>query len=244
MLDWQVPATGSTMTTRVAVVDDDDVTRRGLVELLDDQPEIEVTGALSHVEALAWEQQWTEVDVAIVDACDERQVGDQFPGVEVVGRIRRFSGSHRTTIVVRTGQFFDDAVRRRMGEAHADYFFHRSELQDVKDLRDVVLHPERFRAGVPEVADPEVVLRFGVNRTSRVNDAVAMAFDGGPDGEAQQPAPSIRGRMRRRHQFNQVARLTPVNSDGTAPDRNQSDPSMPQITRFLEWATRSKDARP
>jgi CheY-like chemotaxis protein len=231
------------MVRRVAVVDDDDVTRRGLVELLDDQPEIEVVGALTHGQALGWEEEWHEVDVAVVDACDERRVDDHFPGVAVVDQIRRHQGAAWTTVVVRTGHFFDDAVRRRMGEARADYFFHRSELQDVADLRDVVLHPERFRCGVPEVADPATLLGLGVNRNTRVNEAVTVAVQSGLGSEATLRTPRSRTRTRRRREFNQVARLAPMNSDGTVPDRNQSEPSMPQIARFLEWATRSKGSR-
>jgi DNA-binding NarL/FixJ family response regulator len=147
------------MVIRVAVVDDDDVSRRGLVELLGEQPDVHVVAALTHLEAVTWTQRWDVVDVAIVDACDERRSDDQFPGVSVVEGIRARRSRDETRVIVRTGQFFDDAVRRRMREADADYFFHRSELQDVSALRAVVLHPERFRSGVPDVADPSGMLR-------------------------------------------------------------------------------------
>jgi CheY-like chemotaxis protein len=155
------------MVIRVAVVDDDDVSRRGLVELLGEQPDVHVVAALTHLEAVTWTQRWDVVDVAIVDACDERRSDDQFPGVSVVEGIRARRSRDETRVIVRTGQFFDDAVRRRMREADADYFFHRSELQDVSALRAVVLHPERFRSGVPDVADPSGMLRLGVGRRCR-----------------------------------------------------------------------------
>jgi CheY-like chemotaxis protein len=231
------------MTRRVAVVDDDDVNRRGLVGLLDDQTEIEVVAALTHEQALRWDKEWDQVDVAIVDACDERQPEDHFPGVAVVQCIRRTRTSEQTRVVVRTGQFFDDAVRRRMGEARADYFFHRSELQDAQDIRDVVLHPERFRRGVPEVTDPEVLIHLGISRESRVNDAVGDAIATGLVATTRAPGQRGRSRTRQRQQFNRVARLSAMNSDGTLPDRNQADPSLPQIRRFLEWATRDKTGR-
>jgi CheY-like chemotaxis protein len=229
------------MTRRVAVVDDDDVNRRGLVGLLEDQPEIEVVAALTHDQALVWNEEWDRVDVAIVDACDERQPEDHFPGVAVVQGIRRRRTSEQTRVVIRTGQFFDDAVRRRMGEARADYFFHRSELQDAADLRDVVLCPERFRRGVPGVADPEVLIRLGVSKESRVNAAVDDARASGLVAAARNPGQRGRTRTRQRQQFNRVARLSAMNSDGTVPDRNQPDPSLPQIRRFLDWATRDKN---
>jgi len=228
------------MTRRVAVVDDDDVNRRGLVGLLDDQSEIQVVAALTHDQALTWGKEWDQVDVAIVDACDERQPEDHFPGVAVVEGIRRHRTSEQTRVIIRTGQFFDDAVRRRMGEARADYFFHRSELQDASDIRDVVLRPERFRRGVPDVADPSGLVHLGVGRSSRVNDAVSGAIATGLVTANGAPTRRGRTRTRQRQQFNRVARLNAMNSDGTVPDRNQSDPSLPQIRRFLEWATRVK----
>lgn len=231
------------MSTRVAVVDDDEVNRRGLVGLLEDQAGIEVTGVVTHHEALAWGEKWKGIDVAVVDACDERQLHDHFPGVAVVARIRTFRTPGETLVIVRTGQFFDDAVRRRMGEARADFFFHRSELQDAAALRDVVLHPERFRPGVPDVDDPAGLLRLGVGRTTRVNQAVIEASAQGLFGSAE-TSYGRRLRSRRREEFNTVARLTPMNADGTMPNRNQSVPSRPQIDRFLEWATRSKHSRP
>ncbi len=227
------------MVVRVAVVDDDEVSRRGLVELLNEQAEVEVVG-LTHVTAVTWTEEWDGMDVAIVDACDERRTDDQFPGVAVVEAIRRRRGADRTRVIVRTGQFFDDAVRHRMREARADYFFHRSELRDVESLRDVVLHPERFRPGVPDIARPDAVLRLGVGPSTRVNSAVTAAVENGMIELA--PGRPVRSRSlaRRRHRFNETARLFPLNSDGTVPDRNQTDPSMPQIARFLQWATRSK----
>lgn len=66
------------------VVDDDDVSRRGLSELLSDLSEIEVIPSLTHAEARAWNAEWGAVVMVIVDAGDERLAGDQFPGVAVV----------------------------------------------------------------------------------------------------------------------------------------------------------------
>lgn len=193
------------MGIRVAVVDDDDVRRRGLIELL-----------------------------------DERRTDDQSPGVAVVEAIRARRSPCQTRVIVRTGQFFDDAVRRRMREADADadYFFHRSELQDVAAIRDVVL-PDRLRPGVPDEADPAGIQRLGVGRASRVNHAVSTAIDTGlMEAISERDLPSRA--LARRRRFDETARPYPMHSNGTVPDRNQSDPSLPQIAGFLQWATRAK----
>jgi CheY-like chemotaxis protein len=222
---------------RIVIVDDDEIQRRGMAAYLSDRPELEVIGVLDHTVALEWDHQWSDVDVVLVDAADPLREHDQFPGVEVADHIRRRRSSAQTMIIVVTGHFFDDAVRRRMREAGADYFYHRPELHRKEGLYNAVLHPERARAGVPEDHDYQAVVRLGVGSSTRINEAVRMA--GHVDGR-----PSSAGRSRAwntyRRTFNQVARLQAMNADGTPPDREQVEPSLTQIDRFLRWATRIK----
>jgi DNA-binding NarL/FixJ family response regulator len=224
------------MRVRVAIIDDDDIQLRGMSEYLADRPEIEVVGMLNHHEAMLWDAQWDDVDIALVDAADPTQVADQFPGVEVADRIRRRRSSQQTKVIVVTGHFFDDAVRRRMREAGADYFYHRPELHKKDALYEAVLNPEAARAGVPADRDPDSAIRLGVGRSSRVNEAVRLTRSEG------QPAHARRSRAWNtyRRTFNQVAVLQPMNSDGTPPDREQAEPSVTQIERFVKWATRIK----
>jgi hypothetical protein len=72
--------------------------------------------------------------VVVVDAADERREDDQFPGVGVIEQIRKTPSSTETTILVLTGHYFHPALRRRMREAQADFFYHRSELQSAAAL--------------------------------------------------------------------------------------------------------------
>ncbi len=228
--------------TRVLIVDDDDISRRGFAELLAERPELEVIGVLDHEEAVSCnESRWSSVDVALVDAADERRDGDHFPGVGVVEAIRAVRSPEETAVVVVTGHFFDDALRTRMREAGADFFYHRSQFYDVDRLYRVLLHPEEERSSVPAPEDAETLFRVGVTSATRINDAIRMA--------GQMPAPTAsegklskrsRAWLRYRVAFNEVARLNPVNADGTVPERDQRDPSLPQIERFLQWATRAK----
>lgn len=226
------------MPVRVAVVDDDDITRMGLQAILAEHPDIDVACSLSHEQALAPDVRWEGVDVALVDAADERQGYDQFPGVQVVERIRAQRDPSQTLVIVVTGHFFDDAVRRRMREARADLLYHRSQISQRERLWELVLHPERGRASVPEPLDQESLWRLGITPDSSVNDAVRAAHDlelahGAAGGRS-------RARTRLRDTFNRRAGLTTVNADGTQPERLQEAPSFPQIDRFVNWATRSK----
>ena len=230
------------MRKRVVVVDDDDISRRGLTELLTDRPELEVAGSLVHDHALEWTAEWETIDIAIVDAADSRRDDDHFPGVRVVDHIRRRRSRDQTMVIVLTGHFFDDAVRRRMREAQADFFYHRSELQESSDLYEAILHPERARAGVPEGTNSEAQFRLGIVPNTRVNDAVCYSRSTGLDAKLlNRGGDRSRSWSRLRTSLNDVAHLNPVNADGTPPERHQRDPSLTQIERFLSWATRVKD---
>jgi len=223
------------------VVDDDDINRHGMAGLLASDERVHVAAALSHDEAMAWAGDWSLVDAALVDAADDRVATDQFPGVHVVERLRREAG-RRLTVVVVTGHFFDDAIRRRMWEAGADFFYHRSELADRRVLLRVVLEPEACRR-VPAPHDAEALIRFGVTEATRVNRAVAHAADRDVARTlAERGDPRSRRWLRLRRDFNREARLTPMTAEGNLPDRNQDLPALPQIARFLAWATRVKGA--
>jgi DNA-binding NarL/FixJ family response regulator len=220
--------------TRVVVVDDDDVNRAGLTALLGAHPDIRVTAALDHHHALADTACWHTADVALVDAADPRNTDDQFPGVAVVRHIRAITG-RKPAVVVVTGHFFNDAVRRRMREAQADYYYHRSELAYGSALHDAILQPMRT---LPPPQDPEAQFRHGVTQYTRVNEAVRYALDRQlPQRLTEHSSPRARAWEKLRREFNHQARLAVITTDGREPDRNQDTPSLRQISRFLNWAT-------
>lgn len=225
--------------TRVVVVDDDDINRRGMASLLAEDASIDVVASLTHAEALDTPSTWDGVDVMLIDAADERNRADHFPGVAVVEEVRRHRQRDQTVIVVITGQFFDDAVRRRMREARADFYYHRTEVGEARSLRDAVLHPEAHRR-VPGPVDPEGLFSHGVTDETRVNRAVAYATNNRLEAEMADDDRPRRSWLRLRRDFNREARLSPVTVDGRQPDRSQVLPSRPQIARFLAWATRVK----
>lgn len=228
------------MTIRVVVVDDDDVTRLGTTMILDGHPDIEVIAALNHVDAAESMGTWTGVDVAMIDAADHRRLDDQFPGVGIVQALRLHRSPEQTRVVILTGIMFDDAVRRRMREANADFYFHRSELLDAASVWAAVLD-QNAQHRVPRPHRDEALHRLGVTDGSRVNDGVQSAGREGFLGGDPLLARRGRDRTRRRERFNAEARLNPVTADGLIPDRHQVTPSLPQIERFLHWATRVRD---
>src|SRR6266571_3885562 len=91
--------------------------------------------------------------------------------VVIVEQIRRRSPAGDTTVAVFTEHFFDDALRRRVREAGADFFWDRCHLRDARTLVAAVLDP-RKPPGVPRELDPENLFRLGVTEVTRVNRAV------------------------------------------------------------------------
>lgn len=229
---------------RVIVVDDDAVNRLGMAAVLSASGTVRLVATLDHDQALTETDLWREADVVLVDAADHRRAHDQFPGVAVVEHVRRH-GADRLTIIAVTGHFFDDAVRRRMREARADFFYHRADMADPDALCDAVLRPEVARRVLPGPRDPEAQFRHGVTDHTRVNQAVEFALDNALENRiAERAEPRSRRWLRLRAEFNRVARLTPVTGDGRLPDRRQDQPSLPQISRFIAWATKVKEPTP
>jgi CheY-like chemotaxis protein len=222
---------------RVAVVDSDEVNRRGLTCLLAEHPRVKVVASLTHEEALMHLGPWPEAEVTLVGADDERARDDRFPGVWVVERIRR-SARRPTRIVVTTGRASDHALRRRLAEANADLLYDRAALGEAAALYQVVLSPPPGQRLPPP--DPQVLLRYGVTSASRVNRAVAFAMEHELPFSLQEPR-SRRAWLRLRREFNAEARLSPMNANSCPPDREQQLPSLPQIVRFLAWATGTGD---
>ena len=227
---------------RVAIVDNEAIGRLGMREVLSADPGVEVVAVVNHIDALQDGRSWTGVDVAIVDAADDQLNGDQFPGVAVVRAMRLQRPPGTLAIVVITGHFFNDALRRRMREAKADYFYHRSSLAEPARLLAAVLAPPVAQNSIPPEADLETLDRLGINAVTNVNAAVAWAARHGQPGGLVPPGAGRRDADRLRHRFNLAARLEPRNHDGSVPNRPQDAPSHPQIQRFLEWATKVRRA--
>jgi hypothetical protein len=189
--------------------------------------------------------QWNDIDVAVIEAADEQRPDDQFPGVAVVEHIRRIRNPQQTAIVIITQHYFNDALRRRLREAAADSVHPRQRLANACTLRSVVLPTPATPRGVPPVRDLEALFCHGVTESTRVNRAVAFALQHDLQTQlAHRTQPRSRYWLRLRREFNHHARLNPVTTDGLPPDRDQNLPSLPQIARFLTWATRVTTEHP
>jgi hypothetical protein len=205
--------------------------------------------AFAHDAALAWAGDWDGIDVLVVDAADESRAGDQFPGVTVVRRARTAGSGGRPLIVVVTGHYLHDGLRHRMGAAGADFYFLRSDLRSPQALVDVVLHPERYRRGVPEPADPARLRQLGIGSEADVEAFVALVEDtglgpalDGDGGPRQEPRARRWGRFRR--QAADASGVAPVNLTTGDRPAGQDTPSIRQLARLWEWAARVRRPGP
>ncbi len=192
---------------------------------------------------------WGGIDVVILDAADEGRVGDQFPGVRVVRHIRADPNDARPTIIVVTGHFFDDGLRRRMAEADADLFFLRPEIRSAEKLIDIVLAPEHYRRGVPPVGDQRGEELLGLTSRSKVEEFVAYVEQHHLEGVLGPSEGSVatRGRrslLRHRKDLARQARITAINhSTGFPPGESQRSPSIRQLRGVWSRVARVKYPR-
>jgi CheY-like chemotaxis protein len=225
------------MPLRIAIVDDDEIARAIMGDLLTQQCDLEVVATMPHQMALGQTTLWSDIDVAIVDGADVRRTDDHFPGVNVVRHLRIQSRS--TMVMVITGFFFEDALRWRMKEAGAHFYYHRSELTDPEDLVRAVRTPVGRAPEIPAVSGPGELMVHGIGRGTRINDAVDFSLERRlPDVFHQRPDPRARRWLRLRQEFTDIAHAVPINADGTPPDRPQKMISWDQIERIHRWATR------
>jgi hypothetical protein len=198
-------------------------------------PQIDVVAAVDHDQALAWpDDQWAAFDAVLVDAArpfdDENRYreGDHYPGVAVVTRAR--SVRPDLLIIVVTGRFFDDGLRRRMKEAGADFFYFRDHLRTPEHLHRAVLEPDFDHGGVPEPDDPEALAALGVDDRSLVNRFIAY-LDVRGDLTATGLGPKRTRRGDRTRAEATSAGIRAVNKTTGAPShaRNQRDPSRRQL---------------
>lgn len=232
------------LTCRAVLVDDNELTRVGFAEALRSSPEIELVGSIGHAEGTAWASEWADVDVVIVDAADEGAVGDQFPGVQVVRRIRSCQGHDHPTVIVVTGHFMNDGLRHRMAEANADFFFLRAELRSIEVLHNVVLHPERYRRGVPAVQDQDTPRLLGITGAADVEQLVRYIDDhelheAFGHGTAIREGPRSRSWIGHRGAIAGASNVEPRNvTTGDIPREGQRWPSLRQLSRIYRWAAR------
>jgi CheY-like chemotaxis protein len=229
----------------VVLVDNDDVMRAGAQVLLGGHDEIHVVASLTHDGAMAWDGAWSDVDVVLLDAADPQRAGDQFPGVAVARHIRTIVNStDAPRIVVVTGQFFHDGLRRRMVEAGVDAFASRWDGMRAEDLWALVLDRESVTpVGSLRIdAPPElgITAKTSVNRLvdELEQDELHSVLDG-----AQRKRHAAHGDRSRwwnvvRQRFAGPQGLEPRGGSGQ-PQLDLDMPSVPKLRRFAAWATRT-----
>jgi DNA-binding NarL/FixJ family response regulator len=211
----------------VLIVDDDIWVREGRVRAFESQDDWRVAAALDHAGAIAHDQ-WTDVDLVLVDAYNPDGAFDHFAGVAVVEHIRR----HRpggVRVVVLSGHADNDLLRIRLAEAGANELFAHSSVTTFDELislaNELVSEPLRLTAELK---------RAGLSPRARVNDALAWAEhklgdDALREGESQKTlAIGRRPLITARERIGSLAGLTGRTGSST--------PEWRQVVEFLNRA--------
>ncbi len=222
---------------RVAIVDDDLWVRRGRASALGELPGFDVID-FTPQGAVAFGARWAEIDVAVVDAFDDSEPFDRFPGVGVVETIRANGSAEGTVVLVVSGHIDNVFLRLRMAEAGADYFYRHEDVRDLLALRTAVCNPDPARA--VRVPDPAELAAVGLGPGSRPNAALHFLEDEGlvDAFEARRSQKSLdlsrRAIIRIRRQMGRLAELSPAAPDG--PTRHLDAPEWRAVVDFVNRA--------
>jgi CheY-like chemotaxis protein len=244
-----------TAAQRVVVIDDNEITRNGLAACLAGHDDIELLAVTDHHGADQWAQRWHQTDVVIVDAGDETNHQDHFPGVGVVNAIRNPNNPTRPLVIVVTGHYLHDGLRHRMRHAGADFFCNREDLRSDGALLALVRHPDLARRGVPEPSPSEAETAFNLGITSAASDVTAFinlvtqhnlsdALDPPDSRVHNRGLRSRRAWTPFRHQAKTIGGIRTVTKHGDPPLRSQDLPSVSQLRRLYQWAARIDPPRP
>jgi DNA-binding NarL/FixJ family response regulator len=222
---------------KVAIVDDDLWVRHGRATALGNAPGFDVI-EMTPREAMAFGKGWDGVEVALVDAHDETEPFDRFPGVSVVESIRAHQGQTETLVIVVSGHCDNVFLRLRMAEAGADYFYRHEDVRDLASLIEVIRHPDPARRVI--APDAAVLSELGLVPGSRPNAALHFLEDEGLvdafDGHRSQKALSLSRRsiIRIRREMGRLAGLSPANPVG--PARRLDAPEWRAVVDFVNRA--------
>jgi two-component system, NarL family, response regulator DevR len=164
----------STHATRVLVVDDHPAVRWGLVQLLEDQPDIEVAAVATTAEVAVGQAENEAVDVAVVDY----QLGGR-NGLWVTRKLRELPAPPRVVIF---SAFANDHLAANCAVAGANALLSKSSLGE--DLCSTIRSVARGRVLLPRVPRTMVqLLRGRLDQEDQI--AFGMLIAGIPETEVR-----------------------------------------------------------
>lgn len=152
---------------RVAVVDDDYLTRRGLIADLEATSEISVCLYGTQSDALKWDpEHWADIDVLLVDIHDDTQI--DLPGADIYTGIRvaEAAGRHGVRTVALT-PCEDVYLTMRLCEAEIDEIYLRRDITRPGQLARIAKEPNPTSA--PKAPSVDELRRLGAGPRPRPN---------------------------------------------------------------------------
>lgn len=161
---------------RVAVVDDDVLTRLGAKAVFDRDP------AFSHSRSFTLERArhlppaaWRDFDRIVVDVHDRTRQNveagtDVYTGIEIIESLHR--AGIKAQILAITPTKANPLLTERLVHSGVHFVYERWDFQSPRDLVDAVLTPTE--SARPKSHHPMILLQEGVGRRSNPNRAMAV----------------------------------------------------------------------
>jgi hypothetical protein len=159
---------------RVAVIDDDVLTRAGAKVLFDGNPSFTHSSTFTFEQALATpRERWREFDRIVVDVHDRsrerREAGtDVYTGVEIIESFRRAGATAQILAITPTKA--NPLLTERLVHSGVHFVYERWDFASGRDLIEAVLTP--CESARPKSHHPRVLLQEGVGRRSNPNHAM------------------------------------------------------------------------
>lgn len=219
----------------VAVVDNDEWRRRGLVDGIRELNELQVARACGRDEA--GQLRSAELEVVLV-AAESIAPGawDRLVGLRTAGDVRRFL-DRTATVVVLADDLSNPLLPVRAAEAGVDYLYARSDVSDLVALQTALTAPSPQRRPA-ELIDFERIRSLGVSFSSQLSEGLIMIEHRGLTGLFDDP-PSVHLTRRRSITLRRaLARAMAVRAAGpVSAARNQSHcPTWHQLRQVVDIA--------
>lgn len=226
---------------KVAVIDGDEWSRRGLSQALSELDMFAVVASHDHDEALA-RRDWNDVDLILVDSGMDSDAWDRYIGVKVTQRIRSYVGrsQHSPHIVAFLNHGPTDVLRLRFAEAGANQSVLRAELCRTVQLLHVLNPSNRPVEVRPEARDE--IARLGLSARSRLNAGLDHLQSTGLCDQFLTDAPDMSRRrsITVRSQLAEIMQIEPV-AAGSGAYVCRTTPSWRQLTDVVRLARGAAD---
>jgi DNA-binding NarL/FixJ family response regulator len=220
----------------VAVIENNELVRRGQCSAFSEADDFELVTCASLDASVCWTTEWSGIDLVVLDPFDCHQVFDRFAGVSVVEAIRAQRLDPGPLVLVVSGVADNPYLIARMAEAGADFLYHRTSLEDARSLRYAARHPDPGPLAAPaEITCSRVVRSLNTLLAQLQAEGLEEVF--APGLSQAETGLSRRANIRIRHLVADLGGLEALPARQTGgPSRRGVVPTWREVVHFVNRA--------